>query len=75
MADFVEYMDVLAGPTIRLDFGKALFSVCFSDRPEKWLKDNREIAEGGTVGQANRKYLHDKLEEFLSSLLKEAGNG
>jgi len=41
----------------------------------QWLTTPLEVQGGGTVGQHNRKWLHEKLDQWIETQLIEVPNG
>ena len=66
--------NAVQGPIIRQLRGAVMFQVDFKDSRE-WLLNPLKIVPEGTVGEANKRVLHEKLDEFIDWYLKEKSNG
>jgi hypothetical protein len=59
------------GVTCTVSLSPTELKITVGEAFEAWITDNELTIIGRTVGQLNREYLHEKLEQFINSALEK----
>ena len=58
-----------------LQFNAPMFYVDFKDADPDWFTNSLELMKGGTVGEANRQAIHERLDAQIDGFIKENNHG
>lgn len=60
------------GPTVKQLRGAKHFSIDFSHANRQWFTSSLGVVPEGTVGEAHRRFLHERLDEYIDWFVKES---
>lgn len=65
----------LRGPETELDIQDRVFTLRVPTGSANFFTDETQILPSGTVGESNKLFVKEKLDEFIATLVKESEHG